>query len=115
MAISSFLSRPYQTLMPVFADGMLKESGQALVAILCQGNFAVMNCKAPAAIPLGLLLSAVGLGAVVGAFLVASLPDNARRGQMLTIGNIAFPFFLLFFVRDPIRCWFSPSSCCLWE
>jgi MFS family permease len=106
VAISSFLSRPYQTLMPVFADGMLKESGRELVAILCQGNFTVMNCKAPAAIPLGLLLAAVGLGAVGGAFLVASLPDNARRGQMLTIGNIAFPLFLLFFVRSN-SLWFS--------
>jgi predicted MFS family arabinose efflux permease len=65
-----------------------------------------MNCKAPAAIPLGLLLAAVGLGAVGGAFLVASLPDNARRGQMLTIGNIAFPLFLLFFVRSN-SLWFS--------
>ncbi len=65
-----------------------------------------MNCKAPAAIPLGLLLSAVGLGAVLGALLVASLPEDARRGQMLTIGNIAFPLFLLFFVRSD-SIWFS--------
>ena len=51
---------------------MLKESGRDVVAFLCSGNFTVMNCKAPTAIPLGLLLSAVGLGAVLGALLVAS-------------------------------------------
>ncbi|MGE5373805.1 MAG: MFS transporter [Bacteroidota bacterium] len=100
VAISSFLSRPYQTLMPVFADSMLKESGRGLVAVLCRGNFAWTNCQAPAAIPLGLLLSAVGAGAVLGAFLVASLPENAPRGRMLTLGNIAFPVFLLLFVRS---------------
>jgi predicted MFS family arabinose efflux permease len=59
-----------------------------------------VNCQVPAAIPLGLLLSAVGLGAVAGAFLVASLPENARRGQMLTLGNLSFPFFLLLFVNS---------------
>jgi MFS family permease len=106
VAISSFLSRPYQTLMPVFADSMLKESGGELIALLCQSRFAVISCRAPAAIPLGLLLSAVGLGAVLGAFLVASLPENAARGRMLTIGNIAFPLFLLMFVRSD-SIWFS--------
>ena len=106
VAISSFLSRPYQTLMPVFSENMLKESSRGLVTVLCRENFIVMKCKAPAAIPLGLLFSAVGLGAVMGAFLVASLPENAPRGRMLTIGNIAFPLFLLFFVRSD-SLWFS--------
>jgi predicted MFS family arabinose efflux permease len=46
---------------------------------------------------LGLLLSAVGIGAVAGAFLVASLPEKAPRGRLLTMGNLAFPFFLLLF------------------
>jgi MFS family permease len=100
VAVSSFLSRPYQTLMPVFADVTLKESAQPLIRLLCDGKFAVMNCQAPEAIPLGLLLSAVGLGAVAGAVLVASLPEKARRGQMLTLGNLTFPFFLLIFVSS---------------
>jgi predicted MFS family arabinose efflux permease len=100
VAVSSFLSRPYQTLMPVFADVTLKESAQPLIASLCNGKFVVLNCQAPAAIPLGLLLSAVGLGAVAGAFLVASLPEKARRGQMLTLGNLSFPLLLLIFVSS---------------
>jgi MFS-type transporter involved in bile tolerance (Atg22 family) len=36
----------------------------------------------------------------VGAFLVASLPEKARRGQMLTLGNLSFPFLLLIFVSS---------------
>jgi hypothetical protein len=100
VAVNSFLSRPYQTLMPVFADVTLRESAQPAVALLCAGKFVVLNCRAPEAIPLGLLLSAVGLGAVAGAFLVASLPENARRGQMLTLGNLSFPFLLLIFVSS---------------
>jgi predicted MFS family arabinose efflux permease len=59
-----------------------------------------MHCKAPEALPLGLLLSAVGVGAVVGALLVASLPERARRGRVLTIGNLGLPLLLLFFVNS---------------
>lgn len=106
VAVSSLLSRPYQTLMPVFADNLLDHGARDVITFFCDGKFALMNCRAPAAVPIGMLLSAVGLGAVAGAFLVASLPENARRGQMLTIGNIAFPLFLILFVRaDSI--WFS--------
>lgn len=100
VAISSFLSRPYQTLMPVFADVTLKESAEPVIALLCSRKSAVLNCQAPEAIPLGLLLSAIGLGAVAGALLVASLPENAPRGRMLTLGNLSFPFLLLIFVNS---------------
>ncbi|MGB8981322.1 MAG: MFS transporter [Anaerolineales bacterium] len=100
VAVSSFLARPYQTLMPVFADVTLRESAQPVIAFLCAGKYHLLNCQAPAAIPLGLLLSAVGLGAIAGAVLVASLPEKARRGRMLTLGNLTFPLFLLIFVNS---------------
>jgi MFS family permease len=99
IAVSSFLSRPYQTLMPVFSNTILKNSAQPIVALLCNGaKSTFFNCQAPEAIPLGLLLSAVGLGAIMGAFLMASLPEHAPRGQLLTVGNLTFPFLLLLFV-----------------
>ena len=100
VAISSFLSRPYQTLMPVFANVTLKESAQPLITLVCGAKQAWFNCQAPEALSLGLLLSAVGLGAITGAFLVASLPDKAPRGRLLTLGNLTFPFFLLLFVSS---------------
>jgi MFS family permease len=100
VAISSFLSRPYQTLMPVFANVTLRESAQPLVALLCSGGGAWINCRVPEALPLGMLMSAMGLGAVMGAFVVASLPQHARRGRWLTVGNLTFPFFLLLFVTS---------------
>lgn len=59
-----------------------------------------MHCQAPEALPLEVLLSAIGIGAVAGALLVASLPDRARRGHMLTIGNIGFPLVLLLFATS---------------
>jgi len=46
VAVSSFLSRPYQTLMPVFADVMLLTSPQPVVSFLCNGNFTGLNCQA---------------------------------------------------------------------
>jgi MFS family permease len=101
VAVNSFLSRPYQTLMPVFSAETLQASAQPLIAFLCDGRDSlVFNCRAPEALPLGLLFSAVGLGAIVGAFLVASLPEHAPRGGLLTVGNLAFPFLLLIFVNS---------------
>lgn len=97
IAISAFLSMPYNTLLPVFASDVLKQSAQPLVAALCNPNSLVMDCQAPEALPLGLLYSMIGIGAVIGALVIASLPANARRGQLLTIGNLAFPLFLVLF------------------
>ena len=97
IAISAFLSMPYTTLLPVFASVVLKQSAQPLVAALCNSNSLFMGCQAPEALPLGLLYSMIGVGAVVGALVVASLPANARRGRLLTIGNLAFPLFLVIF------------------
>lgn len=100
VAVTSFLSRPYQTLLPVFADAMLKGSAQPVVAFLCSGEHHIITCQTPEALPLGLLYTAVGIGAVTGAILVASLPERARRGRMLTLGNLGLPVMLLAFVNS---------------
>jgi MFS family permease len=97
IAASAFLSMPYNTLLPVFASVVLKQSAQPMVAALCNSNKLVMGCQAPEALPLGLLYSMIGVGAVVGALVVASLPAKAQRGRLLTIGNLAFPLCLVFF------------------
>ena len=62
------------------------------------GQRSLLNCRTPEALPLGLMLSSVGIGAVTGAILVASLPEKARRGRLLTMGNLALPALLLGFV-----------------
>lgn len=97
VAVSCFLSIPYTTLMPVFANEVLQESARPLVDSFCSGERLPIQCQAPEALPLGLLLTAVGVGAVVGALLVASLPGWARRGRVLSFGNLAFPLCLLIF------------------
>jgi MFS family permease len=100
VAVSSFLSMPYSTLMPVFADNVLQESASGVVQALCNGPSAILHCQTPQALPLGMLLTTVGLGALVGALGVASLPDGARRGRMLTVGNLLFPAALLLFAAS---------------
>lgn len=97
IAISAFLSMPYNNLLPVFASVVLKQSAQPVVAALCNSNSVIMGCQAPEALPLGLMYSMIGIGAVIGALVVASLPANTRRGLLLTIGNLAFPLFLVLF------------------
>jgi predicted MFS family arabinose efflux permease len=100
VAVSAFLSMPYTTLMPVVAEQVLKESAGPVVAALCEGPHALIRCQAPEALPLGMLLTAIGVGAVTGALIVASLPNDARRGPLLTAGNLIFPGLLLAFAAS---------------
>ncbi|MHB8193027.1 MAG: MFS transporter [Bellilinea sp.] len=97
IAISAFLSMPYNTLMPVFAEDILGESAVPVVQFICDPQTGFITCQSPEALPLGILLSMVGIGAVVSALLIASMSDNSRRGVLLTIGNLAFPLTLLLF------------------
>ena len=95
VAVSAFLSMPYNTLMPAVAGKVLAGSAQSAVNAICDPQTGWFTCKAPEALPLGLLMAAVGVGAVIGALSVAALPDNARRGRWLTVGNLGFPLLLL--------------------
>lgn len=95
VAVSAFLSVPYGTLMPIFAEEILAGSAQPLVNYVCGGPTPLFNCLAPQALPLGMLFTAVGIGALVGALLVAALPENSRRGVWLTVGNLGFPLALV--------------------
>jgi MFS family permease len=97
VAVSAFLSMPYSTLMPVYASRVLASSAQPVIQSICEGPSALLRCQAPEALPLGIMLTSVGLGAMVGALMVASLPDSARRGRWLTAGNLTFPFLLIVF------------------
>jgi MFS family permease len=97
IAVSAFLSMPYNTLLPVFASEVLKLSARPVVVAFCSSISLHTGCLAPEALPLGMLYSILGVGAVIGALVVASLPTNAKRGQLLTLGNLAFPLFLLLF------------------
>ena len=97
IAVSAFLSMPYNTLLPVFASDVLKRSALPVVVSFCSKISLHAGCQAPEALPLGMLYSMLGIGAVVGALVVASLHANAKRGKLLTLGNLAFPLFLMLF------------------
>jgi MFS family permease len=95
VAVSGFLSMPYTTLLPVFATSVLGESAQPFIGLLCGESLVSIQCQSPDALTFGLLQAASGVGAVVGALIVASLPRGARRGRWLTVGNLMFPIALL--------------------
>jgi predicted MFS family arabinose efflux permease len=95
VAVSAFLSMPYGTLMPVYANVVLGDSARPVIHAICDGPARLFTCQAPQALPLGMLLTMVGVGAVIGALVVASMPDTARRGRWLTFGNLGFPLVLL--------------------
>lgn len=95
VAVSAFLSMPYSTLLPVFANSVLNESARPLLEFVCTGSRALFRCQSPDALTYGLLMAATGLGAVTGALSVASLPARARRGRWMTLGNLSFPTLLV--------------------
>ena len=97
IAVSAFLSMPYNTLMPVFAENILNSSASPVIDFFCHSGSSLLTCQSPEALPLGILLAAVGIGAVISALVVASLDGSARRGRLLTLGNILFPVLLIFF------------------
>lgn len=65
----------YMTVMPAFVDQVLHAGAQSF----------------------GLLTSCIGVGAVTGAFLVASFGDRGQRGRWLFGVALAFPFVLAAF------------------
>jgi MFS family permease len=95
VAVSAFLSMPYSTLLPVFAKNILNESARPILYAICGGPGALISCQSPDALTYGLLMAATGLGAVMGALFVASLPAGARRGRWLMLGNLLFPTTLI--------------------
>jgi MFS family permease len=94
IAVSAFLSMPYSTLMPVFAENILKDSASPVIQSVCGGAIPFISCQTPEALSLGILLTMVGVGVVIGAFIVAALPNRTKRGLILTVGNVAFPLTL---------------------
>jgi len=75
VSISAMLAMPYYVLIPVFAKEIL--GGGA-------GTY-------------GVLMSAVGVGAVLGSLFSASGWAVRRKGMALTAGSLSFPLFLLAF------------------
>lgn len=68
------LSQPYQMLMPIFTDDILKVGAKGL----------------------GMLRSVAGIGAIVGSFTLASLP-NKKRGLLLLASGLVLGLALLVF------------------
>ena len=97
VAVSAFLSMPYSTLLPVFASKVLNQSAQSVLDFVCGPESTLgMSCRSPGALTYGLLMAATGLGAVMGALFVASMPPTTRRGGWLTLGNLSFPLLIVF-------------------
>lgn len=74
VSLASFLTIPYIALMPVFARDILNVGS----------------------VGLGYLLTAVGIGAIIGALLVAR-QQAGRRGEWLMVANFLGPIFLVGF------------------
>ena len=73
VSVSALFGFAYTTLLPAYAQDVLHTDAQGL----------------------GLLSTASGIGALLGALLMATLSHSHRKGLTLTIGNLFFPVMLL--------------------
>jgi len=79
IGVSTLFGFSYSTLLPAYAADILKVGEKGL----------------------GFLNTAVGLGALMGALIVASLSRLRRKGWLLLAGSILFPTALLIFSFSP--------------
>lgn len=75
VAVNSIFGMPYTMLMPVFARDIFKIGAEGL----------------------GFLMSATGIGALIGALFVASLGGYKHKGKLLFVGILGFSIFLILF------------------
>jgi MFS family permease len=73
VAISAVFAVPYTTLLPAYAQDAMHVDASGL----------------------GFLSTATGVGALIGALMIASLSHVRRKGIFLTIGNLLYPAALL--------------------
>jgi len=75
ISLSALLAMPYHVLVPIFAKEILGRGAEGY----------------------GVLMSAAGVGAVLGSLVAASPGVGARKGAAVTAGSLSFPFLLLAF------------------
>ncbi len=78
--VPSLLAMPYTSLMPIFARDILRVGAEGQ----------------------GLMLAAVGIGALLGALTIASLGNMRRQGLMMLGGAGLFGLCLVAFARSPV-------------
>jgi len=87
VSLSAFLAAPYYVLVPIFAKEVLGKGAQVY----------------------GVLMSAAGVGAVLGSLYAASGGAVRRKGALLTAGSLSFPILLFAFALSR----HYPISICL--
>jgi len=75
ISLSALLAMPYHVLIPIFAKEILGRGAEGY----------------------GVLMSAAGVGAVLGSLVSATHGVGARKGAAVTAGSLTFPFLLLAF------------------
>jgi len=75
ISFSALLAMPYYVIIPIFAEEVLGRGAQGY----------------------GVLMSAAGVGAVIGSLFSASPYVRERKGGTVSAGSLAFPFFLVAF------------------
>ena len=73
VAVSNMFAMGYMALLPAFAQNVLHVG----------------------TVGYGFMTTAIGVGALAGALIIASMGDYQRKGLMLTVGNLLFPVMVI--------------------
>jgi len=78
----------------IISQGVLSLFGLSLMVLLPAWSSSILNGDAKT---YGLLLSGRGIGALVGALMIASLGRRNIRGKLWTVGNLSMPLLMAIF------------------
>ncbi len=78
----------------IIGQGVLSMFGLSLMTLLPAWSSDILNGNAKT---YGLLLSGRGVGALIGALMIAALGRKNIRGRLWTIGNLSMPLFMVVF------------------
>lgn len=78
----------------IVSQGVLSMFGLSLMVLLPAWSADILNGDAKT---YGMLLSGRGIGALIGALMIASLGSLNLRGKLWTIGNLSMPFVMAVF------------------
>lgn len=95
VAASAFFSMSFMVILPELVTTNFDAATMQRIHIFCRQLVSSGQCQSPEAVLYGIMLSAVGAGSLVGAFILASNYTMTDYRKWLLISSILFPIGLI--------------------
>ena len=95
IAVSALLSMSFTVLLPAIAAKNFSSETMQTIDMICRQLISNQQCHSSEAVLYGIMLSAVGVGSLIGALLLASHKATNNQQKWLQISSILFPLGLI--------------------